>query len=199
MPPPKTAKEARKKHQVEVAGEAPKPPTQQLPKPPAKSQPSQNHASANMLKLHIHGIPTAPENDFPLPSPDFLAGTTRERLAMLCEAMCQQSFIDVMQKSKPFDIRTCDYRNGISEPATRLHFGEVFVFWEAGGKFNTQPHAWVVIESFCIRQFHVEYPACKAEAFPTFLESIESYLMYVFIRLGQKLPQSLFVDGCEGF
>lgn len=183
MPPPKHLKEARKKHIEESEKEdslpapKPSPPSSRTP-----AHPNSANSSANMIKVGKQGLPKPPSIDFELPATASLCGTVRERISLLCESILQPSFIVALTKGNQFEVRA-HYRAG--EPGEHLHLGEIYEH----GTSSTPGHAWLIIVGKGVWQWHFIHPACETQGTPTFLQSIENYLMYVHLRIGQPLPK----------
>jgi hypothetical protein len=110
----------------------------------------------------------------------------------------------VVRSTNFFDIRaeyTFPHLTDPEGPSRKhIHLGEIYSTVSYTGMKSTDsytgqvtpPHAWIIISGEGVSQWHYVHPACETELAPTFLLSIENYLMYMHLRIGEPLPLTIF-------
>jgi len=185
MPPPSHLKKDRDKNAHETLG---------LDLPPGTAG-----KGTPLRKIWEYGIPDQPLADFSLPHPDTLLGTVRERVSILCQSLTSSEFISKLKASKCFDVRSHFTRdNGNVE----IHFGEIYAYEAATRCTHTgqtsNGHAWIQLVAspslgvYMVNQWHHCHGSSSIkDELPTYLYSLENYLMYVHMRLGETLPAGI--------
>jgi len=185
MPPPSHLKKDKDRNAHESLGVA-------IP-------PGTTGRNTPLRKIWEHGIPPQPLADFPLPHPGTLLGTVRGRVSILVQSITGEVFVSKLKSSSMFDVRSHHLReNGNSD----LHFGEIYAYGaptqhSCNGQ-TSNGHAWIMLTAspslgvYMVSQWHHCHgsPSIKDEL-PTYLYSLENYLMYVHMRLGVILPHGI--------
>jgi hypothetical protein len=152
------------------------------------------HGLSKVARL---GVPPPPSSDFPLPQPKLLGGTPRQRIKCLVESIWRPEFLAVIRSTNFFDIRSeTAVTLADGEVNKSIHLGENYTYHAVGtDSYRGVPvpaHAWIILSASSVWQWHYVHPGCETEGAPTFLLSLENYLMYMHLRCDQPLPFSIF-------
>lgn len=184
MPPPKHLKKQKDEHAQESLG---------IPRPEKEIG-----SNTSLRKVWEQGLPPQPLCDFPLPQGEDLAGTVRERISILIESIMKEEFVDKLQKTNFFDVRSIYKR---VDGSTDLHLGEIYAYGAPtkcthNGQ-TSNGHAWILLTAspsvglFQVTQWHHCHGSSTFDKIPTYLFSLENYLMYIHRRIGEDLPKGI--------
>lgn len=177
MPPPSHLKKERQKNLDITLGNI--------------KEPVYQTRGAGLLKIHRHGIPEQPLLDFPFPKfKAYDVFSQRARIHILVQHIMSQDFIAILKSSRFFDIRAHHFPG---EPNESLHFGEIYQYGAPSKCTHTgqttNGHAWIQLQGKTVVQWHYCHGGAIGDPSPSFLMSLENYLMYIVLRNGEELPE----------